>query len=71
MLTLSYKGTDSIKGVVNVQIIDVTGKTVVKFRSGSMYKTIQIPVSNLRKGMYIIQVSVLNELAMNQKFLKF
>ncbi|MDQ6755334.1 MAG: T9SS type A sorting domain-containing protein [Bacteroidota bacterium] len=70
ILTLSYKGYGTLKGVVNVQIQDVTGKIVIKFRSGSMYKTIQIPIADLRNGGYFIQVSVLDELMMSQKFIK-
>lgn len=70
LLKLTYKGQGELKGVVNVQIQDVTGKVVIKFRSGSMYKTISIPISNLQRGTYFIQVSVQNELMMNQKFVK-
>lgn len=70
ILKLTYKGQGELKGVVNVQIQDATGKVVVKFRSGSMYKTISIPVSNLQRGTYFIQVTVLNELMMSQKFVK-
>lgn len=69
-LSLTYKGYGPLKGVVNVQIQDATGKIVVKFRSGSMYKTIQIPISNLQRGVYFIQVSVLDELMMSQRFIK-
>jgi hypothetical protein len=70
LLKLMYKGQGDLKGVVNVQIQDVTGKTVIKFRSGSMYKNIQIPISNLQRGTYFIQLTVLSEVMLNQKFLK-
>jgi hypothetical protein len=70
LLKLAYKGSEDLKGVVNVQIQDATGKIVIKFRSGSMYKLIQIPITNLRKGVYFIQLSVMNELMMSQQFLK-
>ena len=70
LLKLAYKGSGDLKGVVNVQIQDMSGKVVIKFRSGSMYKTISIPISNLQRGTYNIQVTVLNELMMNQKFIK-
>ena len=69
-LSLTYKGYGALKGVVNVQIQNATGKIVVKFRSGSMYKTIQIPISNLPRGAYFIQVSVMDELMMSQRFIK-
>ncbi|HEY8690754.1 MAG TPA: T9SS type A sorting domain-containing protein [Chitinophagaceae bacterium] len=70
LLKLAYKGSNDLKGVVNVQIQDATGKIVIKFRSGSMYKLIQIPITNLQKGIYFIQLTVMNELMMSQQFLK-
>jgi hypothetical protein len=70
LLKLFYKGSGELKGVVNIQIRDARGKMVINFRSGSMYKLIQIPVSHLQKGAYFIQVTVLNEMMMNQKFIK-
>lgn len=69
-LTLNYKGNTDLKGVVNIQVQDATGKVVVKFRSGSAYKTIQVPVSKLQRGIYFVQVTVLNNVMMNQKFVK-
>jgi hypothetical protein len=70
LLKLMYKGQGEIKGVVNVQIQDATGKIVVKFRSGSMYKNIQIPISNLQRGTYFIQLTVANEVMLKQAFVK-
>lgn len=70
LLKLMYKGSEELKGVVNVQIQDVTGKTVIKFRSGSKYKAIEIPLTYLQRGSYFIQVSILNEIMMSQKFIK-
>ncbi len=70
VLKLAYKGRGDLKGVVNVLVQDATGKVVIKFRSGSMYKLIQIPVSNLQRGVYSIQLTVLDELMMSQKFIK-
>lgn len=69
-LQLTYKGTAELKGVIHVQIQDANGKIVVKFRSGSMYKTLQIPISNLQKGAYFIQVNMLNEIMMSRQFIK-
>lgn len=70
LLKLTYKGSTDLKGVVNVQIQDVSGKVVINFRSGSLYRTIEIPISNLQKGVYFIRLTVLNELMMSQKFIK-
>ena len=70
VLTLSYKGEEDIKGVVNVQVQDGTGKIVVKFRSASLYKNIKVPVTKLARGIYFVQITVLNEVMMSQQFVK-
>lgn len=70
VLTLNYKGSADIKGVVNIQIMDETGRIVTKFRSASIYKTIQIPVNQLKRGYYVTQVMVMNEIVMNKQFIK-
>lgn len=70
VLTLSYKGNEDIKGVVNVQVQDGTGKIVVKFRSASLYKNIKVPVTKLARGIYFVQITVLNEVMMSQQFVK-
>jgi hypothetical protein len=69
-LKLAYKGSDDLKGVVYIQVQDATGKIVIKFRSGSMYKLINIPITNLQRGVYFIQLSVMNELMLSQQFIK-
>ncbi len=55
---------------LHVQLQDMNGKIVIYFRSGSMYKLVQIPISNLQRGVYFMAVTVLNEIMMNQKFIK-
>ena len=69
-LNLVYEGKNIIKGVINVLVQDMTGKIVVRFRAASIYKKLEIPVSQLRKGLYIVQISVMNEIMMNQQFVK-
>ncbi len=69
-LTINYKGSDILKGVINVIVHDMSGKTVIKFRAASTSKTIQIPVNNLRRGVYLIELTVMNELQMNERFVK-
>ena len=69
-VVVEYKGRDNLKGIVNVEVQDGTGKTVVKFRSGSMYKTIQVPLPYLQRGAYLLQVSVLDKVVMSQRFIK-
>ncbi len=70
VLTLSYKGREDLKGVVNVQVQDGNGKIVVKFRSASLYKTIQVPVAKLARGIYFVQITILNEVMMSHQFVK-
>ncbi len=70
VLTLSYKGREDLKGVVNVQVQDGTGKIVVKFRSASLYKIIQVPVAKLVRGIYFVQITVLNEVMLSRQFVK-
>ncbi len=70
VLTLECKGNTIIRGVINVIVQDAAGKIVIRYRAASIYKTLQIPVSKLRRGIYVVQISVLNEIVMNQKFVK-
>lgn len=70
VLTLVCKSNTIVKGVINVIVKDATGKIVIRYRAASIYKTLQIPVSKLRTGIYVVQISILNEVVMNQKFVK-
>ena len=70
VLMLSFKGDGYIKGVINVQVQNVSGKTVIQFRAASVNRNLQIPVSNLPPGFYVVRVTVMNEVMMNQKFIK-
>jgi len=70
VLTLVCTGNTIIRGVINVIVQDATGKIVIRYRAASIYKTLQIPVSKLRRGIYAVQISILNEVVMNQKFVK-
>jgi hypothetical protein len=70
VLTLIYKGNTIVRGVINVIVKDATGKIVIGYRAASIYKTLHIPVSKLRTGIYVVQISILNEVVMNQKFVK-
>jgi len=70
VLHLVYEGNNIIKGVINVTVQDITGKIVIRFRAASTNKKLEIPVSQLRKGMYVVQIYIMNEMALNQKFVK-
>ena len=70
MLTLQYRGSKRITGVVNVSIQNVTGYTVTKVRSASLNTVIRIPVDNLGKGIYDVRIVIENEIVWNQRFVK-
>ena len=70
LLTLQYRGTKRITGVVNVTIQNVTGYTVTKVRSASLNTVIKIPVDNLGKGIYDIRIVIEDKVVWNQRFVK-
>ena len=70
VLNLSYNRSDKPMGVINVTITDATGKVVIRFRQASNNRQLHIPVSNLHTGLYLIKINVLDEVQMNEKFVK-
>jgi hypothetical protein len=70
MLNLVYSGNQRIKGVINLTILDATGKSVIRFRAASNNKQLHVPVSKLHAGIYFIKLNVLNEMQLNEKFIK-
>jgi hypothetical protein len=70
VLTLQYKGTGKIEGVVNVYIQNMAGRVLTRLRSASLNTIIKIPVSNLGKGIYDIRIIVEDVTVWNQRFLK-
>lgn len=70
LLTLDYRGTEIIKGVINVLIQQPTGKIFTKLRYASLSRQIRIPVDNLPKGIYDIRIIVQDEVIWDQRFAK-
>ncbi|MBS1509831.1 MAG: T9SS type A sorting domain-containing protein [Bacteroidetes bacterium] len=70
VLTLQYKGTERIMGVVNVFIQNVNGKIITRVRSASVYTTIRIPVDNLGSGVYDVRIVIGDDVVWNQRFIK-
>ena len=70
LLTLDYRGTETIKGVINVIIQQPTGKVFTKLRCASLSRQIKIPVDNLPKGIYDIRIVVQDEVIWDQRFVK-
>lgn len=70
VLTLQYKGTEKITGVINVVIQNIQGYVLTRLRCASNTTTIQIPVNNLGKGVYDIRIVIAEEVVWNQRFVK-
>lgn len=70
VLTLQYKGAAKITGVINVVIQNMQGYVLTRLRCASNTTNIQIPVSNLGKGIYDIRITVASEVVWNQRFVK-
>jgi hypothetical protein len=70
MLTLQYRGSAIIKGVITVLIQNSSGNIITRTRSASLTKIIRIPVSNLGSGIYDIRIIVEDEIIWNQRFVK-
>jgi hypothetical protein len=70
VLTLQYKGSEKITGVINIIIQNMQGYVLTRLRCASNTTAIQIPVSNLGKGVYDIRITIANEIVWNQRFVK-
>jgi Secretion system C-terminal sorting domain len=69
-LTLSYLGKKPIRGVINVTIEDMTGKTVQRFRAASTCKQLHLSVSDLPAGAYLLKLNVSAEVQFREKLIK-
>lgn len=70
LLTLQYKGTETIKGTITVLLQRDNGKLLTRLRFSSLTTVIKIPVSNLGRGIYDVRIIVENEIKWNQRFIK-
>jgi hypothetical protein len=70
VLTLQYRGTEKISGVINVQIQNIQGKILTRRRCASNTMVIQIPVDNLGRGIYDIRITIAGDIVWNQRFVK-
>lgn len=69
-LTLEYRGTEPIRGVINVFIHQSNGRIISRLRSSSLNRSVTIPVHNLGAGIYDVRIVVGRELVWNQRFVK-
>ena len=70
LINLDYRGTETIKGVINILIRHPTGKVFIKLRHSSLGRQFKIPVDNLPRGIYDIRIIVQNEVIWDQRFVK-
>jgi hypothetical protein len=71
ILNLQYNGSDIITGVIGITIQNIATRQVFqKLRMASVNRFIQIPVSNLGRGLYLVTISVGNDIVWNQQFSK-
>lgn len=70
ILTLQYRGSEAIKGVITVLIQSSSGNIITRIRSASLTKIIRIPVNNLGAGIYDVRIIVEDEIIWNQRFVK-
>jgi hypothetical protein len=71
VLNLEYNGSEIIKGVIGITIQNTATRQVFqKLRMASVNRFIQIPVSNLGRGIYLITISVGSNIVWNQQFSK-
>lgn len=71
VLNLQYNGSNLISGVIGITIQNVATRQIFhRLRMASTNRFIQIPVSNLGRGLYLISISIANEIVWNQQFNK-
>lgn len=71
ILNLQYAGSGALQGVITVLIQSVYSGTVfTKLRLASTSRSIQIPVTNIGKGIYDIRIYVGNDAVWNRRFEK-
>lgn len=70
MLNLQYNGSELIPGVITVYIRTMKGQILNRLRLASTTRLIQMPVDNLGRGAYDIQIIIKDEVVWNQRFIK-
>lgn len=70
VLTLEYRGTERIRSVINVLLMQASGRIVSRLRCSSLNKKITIPVDNLGRGIYDVRIIVQGNIVWNQRFVK-
>ncbi len=70
VLNLQYTGSEPIRGAITVYIRNAAGKILNRTRVASVYRIVQLPVSNLGRGIYDVVIVVQDKIIWNQRFIK-
>ncbi len=70
LLTLEYRGSEPIQGVINVIIQNSSGRIFLKRRYSSLSKQIKITPDFLPKGIFDIRIIVQDEIVWSQRLVK-
>ena len=70
LITLEYRGSEPIRGVLHVIIQQPSGRVFTKKRYASLSRQIKIPVDYLPKGIYDIRILVQDEVIWDQRIVK-
>ncbi len=70
LLTLEYRGTEPIPGVINVIIQNSSGRILLKRRYSSQSKQIKIVPDFMPKGIFDVQIVVQDKIIWSQRLVK-
>lgn len=70
ILKLQFAGEGVIGGVINFLIQTPSGRVLLRSRFSSLTELIEVPVSNLGKGTYVLSMFVEGDLIWRQKLIK-
>ena len=70
LLTLEYRGSEPIQGVIHIIIQNTSGRILTKRRYSSQSKQIKIPTDHIPKGIFDIRIIVQEEVIWNQRLVK-
>ncbi len=70
LLTLEYRGSEPIQGVIHIIIQNTSGRILTKRRYSSQSKQINIPADHLPKGIFDIRIIVQDEIIWSQRLVK-
>lgn len=70
MIFLEYQGARAIEGVIAVFVRNTSGLALVRKRFSPMDRKLTVPIDNLGRGIYIVSITIGNELVWSQQFSK-